>query len=150
MSVRIKTKKGTLPLHLALIETMSLEVIQFLLQAWPDAVRELDEDGCLPLHIAFMQSCTEDVIQVLAHSWPESCQIPNKQDELALHLACHYKSSELICNLLDCYPQAVRCKDNYLQLPIHIVCSRGMDLEVIEHLVRAWPESIQIACPYRH
>ncbi len=94
----------------------------------------------------------DEVVKFLVRLWPKSCQIATKEDELALHLACCNRSSALIRFLLDCYPQAVRYKDKYSQLPLHTVCIRGMALgvEVIEHLVCAWLESIRIACPYTY
>jgi len=128
----------------------SLTAIQWLVQVWPDAVRVQDDFGRLPLHFALRFGCTADVVEFLVHEWPESCQVPTTNDMLPLHFACRHQSSAVTLFLLDCYPQAVHFKNNDLQLPLHIACMRetSFGLEVIEQLVRAWPESIKIACPY--
>jgi len=81
------TRKGGLLLHLALKEKLSLEPIQLLVQAWPDAVCEHDRKGQLPLHAAFQYGCTADTIQFLAHSWSKSCIIPTGDDSVLLDLA---------------------------------------------------------------
>jgi len=151
MSLHVKTEGGILPLHLALQPEAKLEAIQMLVHAWPEAVHEHDKDGRLPLHCACEKGCADDVIQFLAHSWLESCQVPTTTEgDLPLHLACRHQSSAVILFLLNFYPQAVRFENKKLQLPLHIACTREsvLGLEVIAHLVRAWPESIQIACPY--
>ena len=147
--VMVHAKSGSLLLHLTLKRTMSLDTIKVIVQHWPDCVREHDDEGQLPLHIAIQNDCTHDVIQFLANSWPESCQVPTTDGDLPLHLACRYESSAVTLCLLDYYPHAVRLKDKDLQLPLHIACTREDDFvsEVIEHLVRAWPESTIIACP---
>jgi len=155
MALRIKKAGGSLLLHLAVskYQVRSLKAIQMLVEAWPDAVREHDNYGRLPLHRACEHGCKDEVIQFLVRSWPESCQVPTKEGgQLPLHLACssYEASAASIRILLDCYPQAIRYKDNNLQLPLHIACMQqpALPLEVVEHLVRAWPESVQIACPY--
>jgi len=155
-----------LPLHFAIhfgctdIETdlmnrackvkSSLTAIKWLVQVWPNAVRVQDDVGWLPLHLAVRFGCTADVVQILVYEWPESCQVPTTNDMLPLHFACSHQSSAVTLFLLDCYPQAVHFKNNKLQLPLHTACMRetSFGLEVIEQLVRAWPESIKIACPY--
>jgi len=146
-------KRGTLALHLALTTDSSvlLKAIQVLVEAWPDAVHVQDDDGHLPLHHAGKNfRCTDYVIQLLVRSWPESCQVSTKDNQLPLHLACSYNSSTVTLFVLDSYPQAVRFKDNSLQLPLHIACMRPTTFssKVIERLVRAWQESVQIPCPY--
>jgi len=159
-AVRCKTDHGYHPLRYACNQGGSLPVIHLLMKAWPDAVRLQDDYGRLPLHFALKYGCNADVIQFLVHSYPESCRLPTNQGELPLHYACHNQSLAVILFLLDCYPQAVRHKDNNLRLPLHTACLQlhshsttcltvpALTLEVIEHLVRAWPDSIQVPCLY--
>jgi len=152
MTVRTRTSQGSLPLQLAMraYPSLSLKAIQVLVEAWPGAVREKDNDGFLPLHRAFEKGCADDVIQFLVRSWTVSCQIPTNDGQLPLHLACNSNEpSTVIRFLLDCYPQAVRFKNKKSQLPLHIACMRetALELVVMEHLIRAWPESTQIVCP---
>jgi len=129
-----------------------LKTIQVLVEAWPDAVHVQDNKGQLPLHSACKNyECTDDVIQFLVQSWPESCQVLTNDGQLPLHLACGIRESNTATLLLlDCYPQAVRFKDKSMHLPLHIACMgyKALESEVMERLVRAWPESVLIPCPY--
>jgi len=149
-SMQIVTNAGGFPLHHACRGKLSLTVIQALLQAWPNAVHLPDDKGYLPLHYALKYGCTADVIQFLVHSWPESCHILTNEGELPLHCACDKQSLAVICFMLDCYPQVIGCKDKRSRLPLHTACLAvaTLELEVIEHLIQAWPESIQILCSY--
>jgi len=66
MSVTIRTKNDDLLLHLALNVKMSLETIQLIVEAWPDAIREKDGWGYLLLHCTCCSfRCSDDVIQFL-------------------------------------------------------------------------------------
>jgi len=152
-SVEIMTDSscyGCLPLHHACTGKSSLTVIQALVQAWPNAVHLQDDKGYLPLHYSLKHGCMDDVIQFLVLSWPESCCILTNKGELPLHCACEKQLLAIICFILDCYPQAICHKDKHSWLPLHTTCLAvaNLNLEVIEHLIRAWPESIQIPCPY--
>jgi len=85
--IRYSLPLHSLPLHFACQRKSSLTIIQALIQAWSDSVREPDGNGYLPLHHACEKSCTDDVIKFLVDSWPESCQIPTKYGLLPLHCA---------------------------------------------------------------
>jgi len=71
------------------------------------------------------------------------------------------QSLAVIIFILDCYPQAIHCKDKELQPPLHTASLQhnfqadylkeaAVIMEVIEHLVQTWPDSIQIPCCYSY
>jgi len=98
MSLSIKTQHGALPLHSALLAVsedikcinqarLSTGTIKFLIQAWPDAVREQDDHGYLPLHYACERGFTYDVLRNLVECWPMSVRIRTRSGALLLRLA---------------------------------------------------------------
>jgi len=65
----------------------------------------------------FKYGCTDDIIHILVLSWPESCSIP---DKWGWNYICPVH--RLLWLLLNCYAQAVHCKDEWLELPLYITC----------------------------
>jgi len=150
-----------LPLHLACKAQnppASLATLKLLVEAWPDAMCVQDEDGFLPLHYAcpkvkMVTSDIEDLqlekIKLLVERKPECLQIPAYYGMLPLHWACFHpmSSTNIICYLVGLYTAAVFVCDMKGRLPLHLACTqrtRNPPLEVIQCLVRAWPESIHI------
>jgi len=122
-----------LPLHCAFSEKvrsyMSFMALQTLVQAWPDAICQQDDEGMLPLHYACKRDVEVQLIQFLIDCWPESLHITAKDGTLPLHQACMSQIPAVICCLIKSYPQAVHEKDIKLQLPLHIVCSGHAPLD---------------------
>ena len=53
------------------------------------------------------------------------------------------KMKEIVQYIVETYPESVRSKDCYDQIPLHLACSNGtITLEIISILLQAWPESI--------
>jgi len=135
MSLRTRANLfSTLPLHLALQgelgwgrSKLSWETIRFLVQAWPDAIREKDSMGYLPLHYACRYGCTDIEIELL-------------------NRACTVKSSlTVIQRLVRAWPDAVRVQDEVGRLPLHVALRFGCTADVVQFLVHAWPESCQVS-----
>jgi len=158
------------------MEGRSLDVVRLLVEAWPDSVREKDGEGFFPLHRACDGGCMDDVIHLLIESWPQAVQIVTNEGGFPLHYACKGKTSLTIIRLLvRAWPDGVRfpdetgwlpfhsalmsgCKDDVIEFLVHswpkscrIATNQGKlpeNLVVMEHRIRAWPESIQILCQY--
>jgi ankyrin repeat protein len=72
--------RGLLPLQVACQYEAPLDVIKFLVEQWPDAVKETNQNGFLPLHIACSNKAPLEVIQFLVEQWPDAV----KEASLAL------------------------------------------------------------------
>jgi len=153
-SIRVKTSRDEeLPLHLACRnKNIPSTTIQRLVQSWPEAVQEIDEGGRLPLHRACHCQASPDVIQYLVECWPASLQVCDEYDRMPLHWACKFHSSAtMIQYLLNAYPPAVQVRDASSYFPLHYACctrrrknhNKLLPLEIIEHLVRLWPDSVR-------
>ena len=113
---------GTLPLHVAVASGASLEVLETLLEAHPDGVREADGEGLLPLHLALEHSAPDETVLGLLRAWPEACTIRDGDSAaLPLHIAVQsHASARLLRALLAAHPEAVRLGDGDGTLPLHM------------------------------
>ena len=95
-----KNHRGALPLHRAILKLASLELIDVLIELYPDGLREKDDNGMLPLHYACLYNfCMEKhfselrderdktswgwVLKVLIQKYPEAFQ------NLIMKADCH-------------------------------------------------------------
>jgi len=145
-------KEGKVTSALSVSILASFSVIQLLVEVWPDAVHLQDENGYLPLHHACCNTDgqLDEVIPILVECWPQSLLVSNNAGCLPLHLACWNQPPLVIRYLIDTNLQVMQVKDNNLCLPLHDAIERYgalLPMEVIEHLVCAWPKSCLIACP---
>jgi len=121
--LNVQPLDGMLPLHCA-CETpiASADVISYLIESYPVAVRVPDCHWRLPLHIACNQATAlpMETIECLVRAWPDSIQVCfNTRSDfnkgLPLDLACASKcqpSVELICLLTNRTP------------PLHFACTQ--------------------------
>jgi ankyrin repeat protein len=147
--------EGWNPLHAACAHDQhSVDIIQFLMEAYPDAVQIKSaqvQHGNLPLHEACQVEHTdESVIRVLLESYPESVRI-RTDDEckyLPIHLACRYSSSLCAIHVLwKADPDSVKDPvESSGRLPLHEACARVAPvLAVIQFLVLAFPAAMTMA-----
>jgi hypothetical protein len=70
---------GLLPLHFECYHNAPLEVLQFLVEQWPEAIT-VDADGLLALHITYQLMAPLKVIQYLVEQWPEAAKTMTARD----------------------------------------------------------------------
>jgi hypothetical protein len=75
---------GHLPLHYACERAASLEVIEYLVDLWGEAVKSADSDGDLPLSLA-----RQKVVRFLAEQWLEP---PTKNPGMSLAKIRHHST----------------------------------------------------------
>jgi ankyrin repeat protein len=155
-AVKFRNRFGVTPLHAACGGGSQLEVIQYLVEQWPESVKAVDNfGGSLPLHWACNhKKAPVDVIQYLVEQWPESVNVVvDKHGWLPLHLACSANSEdpavlEVIQYLVEQRPELVKTADNNGCLALHYACTSCktaplLPLAVVQYLVKQWPESVQ-------
>ncbi len=64
-TIKVQTKYGNLPLHIALYMNASSDVIILLLQAYPKATEIPNNNGMLPLHYALWFHASSDIVTML-------------------------------------------------------------------------------------
>jgi ankyrin repeat protein len=139
------------PLHLACKnENMNPEIIQVLLDFWPESIRQQDQSGNRPIHTLCESGnlddgkATRDILQLLLKMDPQSARETNGDGELPIHYAACYKSLEFCRILLDSFPESVKIEDGCNCLPFHHACTSG-SLDTVKHLFTLYPESINVA-----
>eukprot|EP00956_Cyclotella_meneghiniana_P015399 scaffold23547_cov59-Cyclotella_meneghiniana.AAC.1 len=142
------------PLHLACKNgNISVEMIQYIIDKWPEGASAYDRDHWLPLHYlcdSDSMSRNKDsveVLKIMLSAYPEGAmQQPNDNRDLPFHLAVSSKSLEFCNTFARAHPEAVSKLDNdYHNLPLHCACYHRGNLDVIKFLHGLYPQSIRIA-----
>lgn len=67
-----------------------------------------------------------------------------KKGATLLHSACAQNSPlDVVQMLVKLWPDAVKVKTNYGDLPLHIACESNKSMEVIQFLVETWPDAVK-------
>ena len=140
--------------HAALECSATTDVLDCVLQRYPEQHSVLDDYGRLPLHIA-ISHCRSDgsVDLILEKIWKphqDACFVRDCFGRLPLHLALMTRAdSRLVRALLDAYPssgvepcQVVDRKFTHM-LPIHMALTNGCDLSTLFMLFREDPTVIE-------
>jgi ankyrin repeat protein len=75
---------GWIHLHGAVADGASLEVLEHLVNVWPNSIGQRDHKRCIPLLFVGPESSLESV-QYLVSQLPESVQVQNTAGVLPLH-----------------------------------------------------------------
>jgi len=150
-SISLLDGSGRAPLHLACRNgNMTLEVVQFIFNKWPEAIRTRDRyDGWLPVHELCINQKLDgivalEILQFMLGIDPALVRERNDLGYLPIHLAPGEMSIAFCKVLIDTYPESVRI-DIDGSLPIHEACrydTRYDTIELIQYLLEIYPESI--------
>jgi hypothetical protein len=141
------TKFEGYPLHFASMnECVSLQVVEYLVEQFPDAVKATSADGRLPLHLVCMsQAVSLALVQYLVAQWPDAVKITDKAGNLPLHLCLNNGASslKLVQYLVEEWPDAVRVAGAWGRLPLDTACRKG-SLNKVRFLVEQWPDALKV------
>ena len=82
-----------LPLHVAAQNGCSVEVFEKLIEAYPGAVSEKNDDGDLAIHIAAANEASEEVMLAIIEADPDVCKQADMGGELPLHTGAYNRAS---------------------------------------------------------
>lgn len=138
-----------LPLHHACsAKTVTPQVIEALLEAYPEALLERDETGKIPLiHACRRDTSSMDAVKAVLTE--KTAKTHDAEGKCALHWACEYRCTKPKVQLLvDAAPSVVKHVDNYGRLPLHWECSivseRKEKMSVVSYLVEQYPEAVNL------
>ncbi|GHP12325.1 hypothetical protein PPROV_001105300 [Pycnococcus provasolii] len=100
--VRQKNFRGWFPLHWAAYNKAPLDVVRYLVEKYPDSVREkTGSGGSLPLHMAAAHDAPLDVVRYLVEQYPQGVHVRGgHENKTSLELAERYSaSSEVVAYL---------------------------------------------------
>ena len=130
--IRAKNGGGQLPLHCALWSGRApLQLIQYLIELYPEAVNSTDNDGNLPLHIACLMAASRNVIQLALDRFTgddrnhRGLSVVNNDGQVPLHcyVICDGADTDALQPLLDLYPEGIHATDRNGRLPLHVACT---------------------------
>jgi len=112
------------------------EVVQLLLNAWPEALMIVDHRGCLPIHYlccnsGLGDSTSIDLLHLLISDDATLMRIADDNSFLPFHHAVFRKSAKFCKELLALCPETVRV-ESIIGLPIHIATGFGQVNERLE------------------
>ena len=134
-------------------ERVTLEIVECLLVAFPDAARTCDRDGWSPLHYAcWNNNLDPGIVRLLLEGWPESVNHRNNRGDLPLHILCETgggsvdetASLAVLELLLNAAPDSATTVASGGDLPIHIASMSGKPFLFCKRLIDAYPESVRV------
>jgi len=152
--VSIPKQDGSLALHIACynenILAAGIEIVQFLVEMCPEAIKVKNRFGFLPIHKALCAAHTCEqlsVIKYLLQLFPDSIVAQNVDGCTAFHLLVsqgNLHSREFVQFFLQFNPEVVKIPDHYGQLPLHKAMTlkqSKVSAEVMKDLIAAFPLS---------
>lgn len=135
-------------LHIACLSKESLELVQLLTSACPNAARMADKDGMTPLHLALTMRIPDlEVIEDLTEVCPKAlCMAENSTGSTPLHLALKNENVgiDIVKDLVVTHPRACKLVDASGNTPLHIAVQNGRDLSVIKFLLKKHLDAINL------
>jgi len=129
---RRKNDRGNLPLHSAASFRAPVEVIEGLLESYPEAASVTNNYGNLPLHFTAWKKGPLDCMKLLLQVFPEGAAQRNNHGNLPLHYAAHYNAPvEVVESLYHAYPDAARQKNNDSNTPLDLAVADGASSNVV-------------------
>jgi hypothetical protein len=137
---------------------LSLEVIEVLIEAYPNAVNVTDTERNLPLHTACLRGATFEVIQLLLDRFVGDKQhhnglrIADNNECLPIHYYARSQSAraKTLQHLLKLYPGGIHVLDGTAgRLPLHharLLFLPSHTFEVIHLLVKSAPYTVIQKC----
>ena len=141
---------GEMPLHIAFghqNENLTLNIVQLLIDTFPDSLRHVDNNGFTPLHeLCFNEYLDEevalDILKLLIEKYPGAVRHADEDGDLPIHIACccSYKSPDFCRILIEAYPGSDRITNGEGELPFQLAC-RHNTLATVKYLLEVYPES---------
>jgi len=132
-------------------EECTEEIIRCLLEYFPDAISDADNNGKLPLHAACLNNyVTIGIIQLLIDAAPDSVRHQDNAGLMALHHLCSNReldemtASPILKLLLVKNPESIYHANNDGLIPIHIACMVSQSTEFCRGLIEAFPYSVRM------
>jgi ankyrin repeat protein len=133
------------PLHYACYHNAGYNVVEYLVQKFPEAVRVTNYSHQTPVHMACMSDkISLDVVELLLEHYPTAAQLADQDGYTPFHLAClHGAPKELLHLLIRTSPSVIRMSTRSLQKALHVTCLHAPLLETVQLLLKRDPSSVR-------
>lgn len=157
---RVKNRdkaSGNTLLHHAMKHSASEELVDFLLEEWPEAAMEIqdpanDDDSptakpnysWLPLHIGAMSGAPASTMAMVLEAYPEAVEKPDTLEQsLPLHLCLREDTDEAVIQLLlNAYPKGAEALAGNKELALHLAVRKSKP-SVVKLLLKAFPRGVK-------
>jgi ankyrin repeat protein len=147
-SILSTTVSGAFPLHLA-CKRCDLEVVQFLVECFPEVLQYRDKERKFPLDHALEDNGIERtlVVEYLVQKNPVLLTFSDEEGRLPLHRVLRmgkrtFAYDKIVDILVDSCPGSLLFQDGEGCTPLLQACSESNSLSQVYSLVRKWPEQI--------
>ena len=128
----MKNDRGNLPLHSAASFRAPVEVIEALLEAYPEAASMTNNYGNLALHFSAWKKGPLESEKLLLKVFPDGAAQKNNHGNLPLHYAAHYNAPlEVVEALYQAYPEGAHQKNNDNNTPLDLAIADGASPNVV-------------------
>lgn len=145
-AIGITDRNHWLPIHHAAYDSRSVDVVQFLHEAYPQATSKPNgASGRIPIHYAAVKCLSSKVIDFLLRAHPDGAKTFDAHRRLPLHnciARCeHMTPARLRClrALLEAYPHAAGMADEEGRTPLDLARRDHQGALVLRLLLRADP-----------
>jgi len=133
----------------SLIERREWKAVFMHLQSHPQDASVTKNFGCvklLPLHRAIAEQAPLSVIRTFLAAYSGATKVKGEHGYLPLHYACRWSSPQekVVSLLLGANTTAASIPDNKGMLPLHMVCMSDASEEVIDAILAAHPEGMNV------
>jgi ankyrin repeat protein len=144
---------GCTPLHIICRDNshVTLNIVELLIDAYPDSLRHEDNKGFTPLHKLCRNEDLDDkevglkILKLLLEKGPESARHATiTAGVLPIHIAAAYQTPKFCRILIEAYPTSERLAMSVGVLPFHVACQYN-NVAIAEYLYQLYPESIHVA-----
>lgn len=109
------------PLYMAIENCASLEVVQLLINEFPEAIRTPNKAVNVPLHAAMNAKSHLPVVNLLLEVYPEAMSRPGDNNNLPAHLVASNSSSlEMVEFIVEKFPTDVQLSNASSNLLLHL------------------------------
>jgi Ankyrin repeats (3 copies) len=147
-SIHFWNAEGFSALHVALTRDtpFSVELVRWLVGAYPALLRGVDKTGSLPLHVAAANKQPLEVIRLLVEPLPRAIGHRDATLSLPLHVALSQQETplEVVRYLVERRPNSLSQANGKGLLPLHVAAVSDAPLEVIFYLATKRPESVDL------
>jgi hypothetical protein len=131
-----------LPLHFAITRKRSLDLVNALLEAYPEAVKAEMTKWGLPLRLSLEFGASDDVVLAVLAAYTDAARDTGSKDSsmLPLHIAIIKKRSlDVIKALFDAFPKAAEARLYWGELPLSLALRLEVSDDVVLALLAAYP-----------
>jgi ankyrin repeat protein len=88
-------------------------LVKFLIEQWPEALREKNYALQTPLHQAISSSWKLEVVRLVVDGWDEAVREKDRAGNTPLHLAAMFAATEVVRILVKLWPDGLKAGNNH-------------------------------------